>query len=76
MADLKEAGDNFDEEFLCASGAVENAFSAYVELLEDLRRANDEQLTVYRDERLLNASNLKKLRREMGKMDKIVQNAK
>jgi Tfp pilus assembly protein PilO len=75
MTDLKEAGDNFDEEFQCASGAVENAFSAYVELLEDLRRANDEQLKSFSDERLQNACNLKKLRREMGEMDKIVQNA-
>jgi hypothetical protein len=68
---LKEAGDNFDEELKCASGAVENAFSAYVELLEDLRLANDEQLKVYCDVRSQNASNLRKLRREM---DKIVQN--
>jgi hypothetical protein len=72
IADLKEAaGDSFEEEFQCASGAVQNSFTAYVDLLEDLRHANEEQLQVYNDERLQNATNLKKLRQQL---DEIVKN--
>ena len=62
---MKEAGDDIEEERQCASAAVESAFSAYVELLEDLRHANDEQLEIYNEERLQNATNLKNLRQQL-----------
>jgi hypothetical protein len=72
MTDLKEAAENFEEECQCASAAVENAFSAYLELLEDLRFANEEQLQLHSEERLRNPINLRKMRQEL---DKLIQNA-
>eukprot|EP00339_Tiarina_fusa_P028150 CAMPEP_0117021880 /NCGR_PEP_ID=MMETSP0472-20121206/16483_1 /TAXON_ID=693140 ORGANISM="Tiarina fusus, Strain LIS" /NCGR_SAMPLE_ID=MMETSP0472 /ASSEMBLY_ACC=CAM_ASM_000603 /LENGTH=149 /DNA_ID=CAMNT_0004727537 /DNA_START=198 /DNA_END=647 /DNA_ORIENTATION=+ len=71
IADLKEAGDEFEEELKCAEGSVEIAFNACVDLLDDLRRAGEEQLQRYSDERHQNALRLKQLRRQM---DEIVQN--
>jgi len=74
MSDLKEESspEGFQQELECASGAVQSAFTAYVDLLEDLRRANEEQLATYNDERLEHATNLKQLRQDL---DQIVQNA-
>lgn len=71
IKDLREAADNFEEEVVCASAAVEHAFSAYVDLLEDLRYAKEEQLQLYSEERLQHATNLKKLRKEL---DGLIQN--
>lgn len=66
IADLREAPvDQIEEESLCATGAVNNAFIAYIELLDDLRQANDEQLKTYHDARFENANNLKRLRQEL-----------
>ena len=68
LSDLQEAtpGDEyFAEESVCAQGAVDNAFKAYVDLLEDLRRANEEQLDSYREVRNAHACNLKLLRQEL-----------
>ena len=74
IADLRGAsGDEREEEYLCATGAVNNAFQAYLDLLDDLRVANDEQLKAYQDTRQVNASNLKKLRQEVEEiMGKVV----
>ena len=69
MADLREAtGDQLEEECLCATGAVDNAFQAYLDLLDDLRLANEEQLEAYHDARHENASNLKRLRQELAEI--------
>ena len=40
-------------------------YSAFVDLLEDLRRANDKQLEAYNDLRSENVIKLKKLRNEL-----------
>ncbi|KAL3917787.1 MAG: hypothetical protein SGILL_004543 [Bacillariaceae sp.] len=68
IIDLQEAtpgDDYYAEECLCSKGAVDNAFKAYVDLLEDLRRANEEQLDSYREVRNAHACNLKLLRQEL-----------
>ena len=46
-----------------ASESVDQAFAAYIDLLEDLRRANDSQEEDYRDVREQCATRLKQLRR-------------
>lgn len=69
IADLREAsGDEREEEFLCASGAIDNAFQAYLDLLDDLRCANEGQLEAYQDARHANASNLKRLRQQVSEI--------
>lgn len=68
IADLREAGDNIEEEMKCANSAVDLCFNSFVELLEDLRRANETQLEAYSDVRLENAKKLKELRRELDEM--------
>jgi hypothetical protein len=68
LSDLHEAvpgTEDYIEECACAKGAVNNAFTAYVDLLEDLRRANPEQLQSYSEVRNTNACNLKRLRQEL-----------
>lgn len=68
IKDLQEAtpaDECYADECACAQGAVENAFTAYVDLLEDLRRANEEQLDSYREVRNAHAFNLKSLRQEL-----------
>jgi Tfp pilus assembly protein PilO len=59
------------EESECAKNAVDQAFSSYVEILEDLRRASEAQLQMYNGARSQNAVNLKALRQEL---DTIQQN--
>ena len=54
-----------EEESETARNAVQAAFVTYVELLEDLRRANDDQLQVYSDARLENANNIKNLLQQL-----------
>lgn len=70
LIDLKDAagGDDYADECQCAKGAVENAFTAYVDLLEDLRRANEEQLQCYSEVRNSNACNLKRLRQQLDEL--------
>lgn len=71
IRDLQEAtpGDeHYEDECACAQGAVENAFTAYVDLLEDLREANEEQLDSYSQVRNSHACNLKSLRQELDKV--------
>ncbi len=66
IADLKEATvDQLEEECMCATGAVNNAFVAYLDLLDDLRQASDDQLEAYHNARSENANNLKRLRQEL-----------
>ena len=67
LIDLQDAtgAEDYAEECACARGAVENAFTAYVDLLEDLRRANEEQLQSYSEVRNSNACNLKRLRQQL-----------
>jgi hypothetical protein len=57
-----------EEEIQCASSAVDNCFNGFVDLLEDLRRANEQQLEAYNDIRLENARKLKELRKELNAM--------
>ena len=71
LKDLREAtpgDDDYDEECICAQAAVENAFKAYVDLLEDLRNATEEQLDRYRELRNSQACNLRLLRQELDKL--------
>ena len=69
IVDLKEATlDQRDEEFVCASGAVDTAFEAYVDLLDDLRMANEEQLKAYQEARDKNARKFMSLRRELAEI--------
>jgi hypothetical protein len=70
--DLEEASnESLAEEGKTASEAVDRAFAAYIDLLEDLRRADDTQEDNYKDVREQNATRLKLLRREL---DGIVAN--
>jgi len=72
---LFEADDKqYREESNCAEGAVDNAFTAYVDLLEDLRRSTDEQLHSYSEIRNTNAGNLKRLRKELDSIIEVAEN--
>jgi hypothetical protein len=70
LIDLQDAAgaDQFADECSCAKGAVDNAFTAYVDLLEDLRRANEEQLQRYSEDRNSIACNLKRLRQRLDEL--------
>jgi hypothetical protein len=57
-----------EEEIQCASSAVENCFNGFVDLLEDLKRANEQQLESYDDIRLESVRKLKELRKELNSM--------
>jgi hypothetical protein len=68
LKDLQEVtpdAEDYLEECTCARGALEHAFAAFTELLEDLRRANDSQLEAYREVRHEHACKLKRLRQEL-----------
>lgn len=67
IADCEEANsaEAVQEEGKLASEAVDQAFAAFIDLLEDLRRANDTQKEYYRDVREQSANRLKLLRREL-----------
>lgn len=55
-----------DDEVQCAKGAVEATFTAYIDLLEDLRKfADDGQLERYNDIRHTSASELRRLRKDL-----------
>jgi hypothetical protein len=69
IADLRDATpDQQDEEFTCANGAVDTAFEAYVDLLDDLRMANEDQLRAYQVVRDDNAKKFMRLRRELAEI--------
>lgn len=66
IADCEEAPpENQAEEARAASDAVDRAFAAYIDLLEDLRRADQTQENKFRDVRERNTTRLKLLRREL-----------
>lgn len=72
---LFEADDKqYREETKCAEGAVNNAFTAYIDLLEDLRRSSEEQLSAYSEVRNNNACNLRRLRSELDKIIEVAEN--
>lgn len=56
---------NFAEEFEAAQAAVDQVFSCYTDLLDDFRRASDDQLEVLCQERLALAQRLRNLRQEL-----------
>jgi len=79
LSDLRETlfevdNEQYIEECSCAEGALNNAFTAYMELLEDLRRSNEEQLRAYSEERNTNAFNLKRLRKELANIVEVAEN--
>lgn len=79
LSDLRETlfevdDTQYREECSCAEGAVDNAFTMYVDLLEDLRRTNHEQLRAFNEIRKLNASNLKRLRKELDSIIAVAEN--
>lgn len=66
IADCEEAPpENLAEEAKAASDAVDRAFAAYIDLLEDLRRADQTQENQYREIREQTTTQLKLLRREL-----------
>ncbi len=68
LKDLEEAtpgAEDYLDECSCANNAVNHAFTAYVDLLEDLRRANPQQLDSYSQVRNAHACNLKRLRQKL-----------
>lgn len=72
---LFEADDEqYLEECSCAEGALNNAFTAYIDLLEDMRRASEDQMLVYSEERNTNACNLKSLRKELDQIIEVANN--
>lgn len=78
LSDLRETlfeadDEQYIEECSCAEGALNNAFTSYIDLLEDFRRSTEEQLLAYSEERNTSAGNLKRLRKEL---DQIIQVAK
>jgi hypothetical protein len=71
IADCEDcaSADIRDEESKAAAMAVEEAFSAYIDLLDDFRRANEEQLKRFNDERMQSAAVIKHLRMELHNVD-------
>ena len=67
IADCEDctAADIREEESKVAEAAVDGAFSAFVDLLDDFRRATDEQLQRFSDDRMQSANLLKHLREEL-----------
>ena len=79
LSDLRETlfevdDEQYREECNCAEGALNNAFTAYIDLLEDFRRSSEEQLQAYSEERNTNANNLKRLRRELDQIIEVANN--
>mmetsp|Transcript_4702 Transcript_4702/g.11256 ORF Transcript_4702/g.11256 Transcript_4702/m.11256 type:complete len:188 (-) Transcript_4702:216-779(-) len=66
--------EQYLEECSCAEGALNNAFTAYIDLLEDMRRSSEEQLLEYSEERNTNACNLKRLRKELDQIIEVANN--
>ena len=66
--DCKEArvgSLEFYEEVFTAQKAVDNVFNAYIDLLDDFRRASDDQLKQLCQDRLALANSVKCLRQEV-----------
>lgn len=79
MSDLRETlfeadDEQYNEECSCAEGALNNAFTAYIDLLEDLQRCSEEQHSTFIEERNTNANKLKRLRRELDQILEIAKN--
>jgi len=55
----------FYEELFTAQKAVDAAFNSYVDLLDDFRRASDDQLKELCQDRLALANSLRTLRQEV-----------
>ncbi|KAG7340515.1 hypothetical protein IV203_024058 [Nitzschia inconspicua] len=68
LQEITPEAEDYLDECSCARGAVEHAFTAYVDLLEDLRRANESQLDAYLEVRNAHAHNLKGLRRKLDEL--------
>jgi uncharacterized membrane-anchored protein YhcB (DUF1043 family) len=68
IQDCSTEMDDVDEELMQASEAVEEAFAAYMDLLDDLRSANAEQRQHYGEMSLTSAMSLKVLRQELDKI--------
>ena len=64
----------FYEELYTAQKAVDGAFNCYVDLLDDFRRASDEQLKSLCQDRLELANALKSLRAELHQLAEPKQN--
>lgn len=58
------------EETVCARTAVDNVFQSYLDFLDDLRVASDEQLEAYGKSRASYALKLKQLRVDLGEIMK------
>jgi hypothetical protein len=56
-----------------ATEAVEGAFAAYVDLLDDLRSASEEQRQYYSEMSLTSATSLKLLRQELDALPKMMK---
>mmetsp|Transcript_4159 Transcript_4159/g.9392 ORF Transcript_4159/g.9392 Transcript_4159/m.9392 type:complete len:226 (+) Transcript_4159:374-1051(+) len=79
LSDLRETlfeadDEQYREEIKCAEGAVNNAFTAYIDLLEDLRSSSEEQLSAFSEVRNNNACNLRRLRNELDKIIEVAEN--
>mmetsp|Transcript_17885 Transcript_17885/g.49541 ORF Transcript_17885/g.49541 Transcript_17885/m.49541 type:complete len:214 (+) Transcript_17885:336-977(+) len=79
LSDLRETlfeadDEQYREETKCAEGAVNNACTAYIDLLEDFQRSSEEQQTVYSEVRNNNACNLRRLRKELEKIMEVAEN--
>lgn len=79
LSDLRETlfevdDEQYLEECSCAEGALNNAFTAYIDLLEDFRRSDEKQLHAYSEERNKNANELKRLRRELDRIIEVANN--
>ena len=73
LQDCSTEMDNMVEESIQANEAVEGAFAAYMDLLDDLRAANADQRQLYGDMSLSSAMSLKLLRQELDKIQAIHQ---
>eukprot|EP00536_Pseudo-nitzschia_multiseries_P001317 jgi/Psemu1/282938/fgenesh1_pg.16_\ len=79
LSDLRETlfevdDEQYREETKCAEGAVNNAFTAYIDLLEDLQRCSEDQQNAYSEVRNSNACNLRRLRKELESISKVAEN--
>jgi hypothetical protein len=70
IQDCSTEMENIEEESMQASEAVEEAFAAYVDLLDDLRSASAEQRQNYGEMSLASATSLKLLRQELDALHK------
>jgi hypothetical protein len=63
--DVRAGSLEFYEEAFTAQKAVDNVFNSYIDLLDDFRRATDDQLKVLCQDRLALANSVKCLRQEV-----------